>query len=89
MPFDEIADESGATAIQAEFDADGKYRLPADAVVGKYRVIIQPRYAEKVGEEARNATKSGIPLLYADPEQSGLVEEVTPRENVIDFELKR
>jgi hypothetical protein len=92
LPFDEEAEKQGATRALGSFAGDGKFTLTTKkdgdgAVPGKYRVIIQPQSGEGYGAEGVSAQPSKIPLRYADPQQSGLVQEVQPGENTINFDL--
>jgi hypothetical protein len=92
LPFDEEAEKQGATRALGSFAGDGKYTLTTKkdgdgAIPGKYRVIIQPQSGEGYGAEGVSAQPSKIPLRYADPQQSGLVQEVQPGENTINFDL--
>ena len=82
----------GALSAMGSFGTDGRYQLstfdPNDgAVLGSHRVIIQASSSSESEFGDEEIIDSNIPLLYADPQQSGLTAEVIPGSGPIDFDL--
>ena len=82
----------GAPSAMGSFGADGRYQLSTfdsndGAVLGSHRVIIQASSLSESEFGNEEIIDSRIPLIYADPQQSGLTAEVNPDSDPIDFDL--
>lgn len=82
----------GARSAVGTFASDGRYQLstfePNDgALLGSHRVIIQARSPSESAFGDEEIVDSRIPLLYADPQASGVTARVKPGSNTIDFDL--
>lgn len=80
-------------SAMGQFGPDGRYELTTfeagdGALVGEYRVLVQAS-GQSYGQESADAqAASPIPLLYSDPQQSGLRATVQAGLNQIDLPLK-
>lgn len=83
--------ESGGAPAAALVDSSGRYELATGATEG----IAPGRYIAVVSAVDSSPSADGTPQkrvitpdMYADPTRSGLVAEVKPGSNRLDFDLK-
>lgn len=84
--------EGGGAPAAALADANGRYELSTGGQVG----VAQGRYVAVVSAVETSGAAGGgapqkkilTPAKYADPKQSGLVADVKPGNNTINFDLK-
>jgi hypothetical protein len=84
--------EGGGAPAAALADTNGRYELSTGGQMG----IAQGRYVAVVSATDSSSDAAGgaprkkiiTPVKYADPKQSGLVADVKPGNNTIDFALE-
>lgn len=85
------AQETG-TAVAAELDSEGRYRIEQPVAAGTYVVTVNPiDNAPIAGEEPAGSEptqRTDIPERYRAPATSGLTTTIAEGENTYDVQLK-